>query len=1608
MLEGLVDLNAEIYGYDGPRDLLTVITDSEKDPAVMGFSLLGDEPALFPEVDRQQAEDIQVAPEDVVIGKEIEGDVELQEGVQVPLEGKLVFSPSPTEMVLVNGVELTPESSLQALRTALTFHALSTSGSKSKCFTRLLNHQKQQELEIIHAATEHYKSELARVPKAVDLKVPPSEEEQQLHNLSHLPYAPWCASCVCFRARADKQQRSDGARRAGVATISFDFCYTKSVPESMDEKQVDTMVGLVMCDSATGYLHAVPLRSKNQWSLMTRELLGFAGSLGHSELVFMCDNEPTLLQLQRMVVNARLSMGLPTRKTNPAPYSHGNSLVENAVGRIRPLAGTLVHFLSDQVGVEFSTNSPWWSWAFRHACFLLNRFSPTRGATAYELLYNKAYGGAICNFGEPVYGFANVTGKGTAKWRRMVFLGKSDPQDTYLLFDGHGLVLTRSIRRISTVWRGHLPFYLNFNCWSWEYKTGFGGRVVPTKAQKGALSASFNGPVGAIEPSAFFDEDAEAVRLKHLEEVREEAEIVEMTLHDKQPPQDVQPELEDDKGEQPRYPNPIGIFDGEGQPVVVAGQPMAQDVSFAATSSAAASAEVPQTPDVFAPVPTTPRQNPTTRQHDAETDDHDAKRARVESAKKQRLERISAEYKSMIRTVKFGEETFYTMDEYNNELQLDDHDNVDAWMEDEKEDYVATDIPPELWSDFPTDRCPPTPDESIDRIADRVELSRLCGMKVLVEGNVDDIDAKHNTLTSRFVYDWRLKERLMPDGTTGKCWLRRSRLVAREYSFWEKRSDTYAPATSTHILNLLPMMYLQSLANVADDNHHANEPLCLGTLDVKDAFLMVDQPSPMLVTLLEQTFTVRKNLPGQRLGARSWYWYLRDFLSTEMDFKWCSEQPCLARNARCRIMVHVDDILFCGNRDYWMKTFLVKFAAKFKISHSELGEMGSEVSFLKRRIKRVETGLALLPGTSADKVIKLFEDHFGKVRNQSIPCDGGIHTEDLSAELSCDQAFAFRSVVGTCLYLARDRPDLLFTVKELSGSMSKPTLTALQRLRKLVGYLKTTPEYCVLLDVPIGGQGRWKSSDKHWILESFSDSDWSANQTHRRSTSCGVHLLNGAFLFGSSRTQRVVSLSSCESELHAMISTLSDGIFLKRCLEFVFNAEVEHVLFTDSSSGRQLAMRQGTGKVKHLSGKVLWIQDAVRNGVIQLSQIPTIWNVSDIGTKALGVQRTQLLLHELNIASSPDFFVVGMPEYERQCQRHGGNKQLTKLVKQVTRVLVMMGLESSTASGVAAISMLDCDDSSSYGTCMVEPNIQVSGGVNVSYVLLAFFFGMFLGILVVLYKTYKRARDAFESYEHMYTQMAILDSAYNRLQDQYEGLREQHFTDIGILDNLVDRHVQEIGVLQGQITGLNEAMRRLREGHNELQGELKMLSDSTEQIHFGLVQVGGYTPFRALEANDRRHMYEVERGNLVARRVMGTDRYLATVRHQNQGVAQGEDTDMDRTSEGGESEAVENDEVMEPRGNLSQAMDIFRNELNECLARHDYQMAAQFQQCILMMLDAMNGTIPMTNEVRVNLFNELANNLEGMADQVRPQLPHLAERYLTYCGQCRNMNFGSG
>ena len=59
-------------------------------------------------------------------------------------------------------------------------------------------------------------------------------------------------------------------------------------------------------------------------------------------------------------------------------------------------------------------------------------------------------------------------------------------------------------------------------------------------------------------------------------------------------------------------------------------------------------------------------------------------------------------------------------------------------------------------------------------------------------------------------------------------------------------------------------------------------------------------------------------------------------------------------------------------------------------------------------------------------------------------------------ELDFNESTIYRSLVGMAIYLAQERLDTSFTVKELASKMSKPTITAMSRLKKVLGYLKQT------------------------------------------------------------------------------------------------------------------------------------------------------------------------------------------------------------------------------------------------------------------------------------------------------------------------------------------------------------------------------------------------------------------------------------------------------------------------------------------------------------------------------------------------------------------------
>eukprot|EP00435_Cladocopium_sp_Y103_P054323 s907_g17.t1 len=164
----------------------------------------------------------------------------------------------------------------------------------------------------------------------------------------------------------------------------------------------------------------------------------------------------------------------------------------------------------------------------------------------------------------------------------------------------------------------------------------------------------------------------------------------------------------------------------------------------------------------------------------------------------------------------------------------------------------------------------------------------------------------------------------------------------------------------------------------------------------------------------------------------------------------------------------------------------------------------------------------------------------------------------------------------------------------------------------------------------------------------------------------------------------MISLSSAEPELHAIVSGCSDSIFVRRRLEFLSGEPVEQVHFTDNSAAQQLASRHGVGRIRHLSGKILWIQDLVFNRQLTLSQIPTTWNYADIGTKPLARNRLLVLLNQIGAADVETCQMVGHEEFEVMVEKQQGQQSLKRVAKMIFRMAALFGLESFPVGADAA------------------------------------------------------------------------------------------------------------------------------------------------------------------------------------------------------------------------------------------------------------------------------------------------------------------------------------
>ena len=509
-------------------------------------------------------------------------------------------------------------------------------------------------------------------------------------------------------------------------------------------------------------------------------------------------------------------------------------------------------------------------------------------------------------------------------------------------------------------------------------------------------------------------------------------------------------------------------------------------------------------------------------------------------------------------------------------------------------------------------------------------------------------------------------------------------------------------------------------------------------------------------------------------------------------------------------------------------------------------------------------------------------------------------------------------------------------------------------MRKLVGYLKGSGDFGIKLIPPEFGHGRWKQgAECFWVVETFSDADWAANKSHRRSTSCAVHFINNSLAYASSRTQRVVALSSAESELHSMVSGCSDAIFIKRCLQFLVAEDIEHIHWVDNSAARQLVSRQGVGKIRHLSGKILWIQNLVLQSELVVGQIPTEWNCSDIGTKALQKSRLLMLLHMMRIMDPESHDMLGQEEFENAAQRFDGQRNMKNLVKAVMRMAMVMGLESLPGADAT-------------NACASHEAPQVSGSGTswlwVFLICMCLVFGVFA--YVMLKKMNKIAKD--------------LEYCWNQVAD------EDHFA--GQQSRRIDTPFDQCRRLEHV---LDNTKAELQDGITQVSNEASMVHDYASGLHYYIVESGGYLR-NGLGLNNEQwiHLTTLERANLVASRTMGAVEYMRLVRQRGAAVGQADQTDPMAEHETSESE-MDDDMEVEPvipttpatPQSLTGMVEFLKDEQLRCIQDGELWDSNAIQnlalECLEKVRDGVTGeTIGMFRNKISTLFRDLRKSAE--------------------------------
>ena len=196
----------------------------------------------------------------------------------------------------------------------------------------------------------------------------PSEFEKQKHNLTHIPFQPWCTSCVKGKAQAEPHKRTERIiEDSELPVIQCDYLMLKDTAGTGGLKVLSMHVRTFKYGMSTVVETKGPTDTfATMWAV---KMLNF---LGLSDIILQCDPEPSLIKWAESVKSKRTERTVI--RSSPRRSHQSNGGVENYQKQLQGQVRTMLAAMQEHTKYRPSADNALMRWIVRHAAWLIPRF----------------------------------------------------------------------------------------------------------------------------------------------------------------------------------------------------------------------------------------------------------------------------------------------------------------------------------------------------------------------------------------------------------------------------------------------------------------------------------------------------------------------------------------------------------------------------------------------------------------------------------------------------------------------------------------------------------------------------------------------------------------------------------------------------------------------------------------------------------------------------------------------------------------------------------------------------------------------------------------------------------------------------------------------------------------------------------------------------------------------------------------------------------------------------------------------------------------------------------------------------------------------------------